>query len=194
MSEIKILIEGYAKEEKTGWKASSTTVLIKDNGLNILVDPGLNRQLLLKAFAKERLKPKDIDLIFITHYHPDHIFNIRLFQKQDILDGDTIYKKDEEIIFSDRIPDTNIQVIQTPGHAHEHASLIVKTDKGKIAVAGDLFWWKDNEKQKTDCKSLIEKEDPFMKNKEDLINSRKKILEIADYIIPGHGKMFKVKK
>ncbi|MCX6710727.1 MAG: hypothetical protein NTZ02_01410 [Candidatus Woesearchaeota archaeon] len=51
MSEIKILIEGYAKEEKTGWKASSTTVLIKDNGLNILVDPGLNRELLLKALC-----------------------------------------------------------------------------------------------------------------------------------------------
>lgn len=194
MSEIKILIEGYAKEEKTGWKASSTTVLIKDNGLNILVDPGLNRELLLKALAKERLNPEDIDLIFITHYHPDHIFNIRLFQNQDILDGDTIYRNDEEIGFSERIPNTSIRVIPTPGHAHEHACLLVETETGKVAVAGDLFWWKDDEKQKTDYKSLVEKEDPFMKNKEDLIKSRKAILKVADYIIPGHGKMFKVKK
>ena len=28
-------------------------------------------------------------------------------------------------------------------------------------------------------------------NMNDLINSRKKILQIADWIIPGHGKMFK---
>ena len=29
---------------------------------------------------------------------------------------------------------------------------------------------------------------------EKLIESRKKLLENADYIIPGHGKMFKVKR
>jgi len=31
-------------------------------------------------------------------------------------------------------------------------------------------------------------------NTETLIASRKKIIEVADYIIPGHGKMFKVEK
>jgi len=36
--------------------------------------------------------------------------------------------------------------------------------------------------------------DPYVKNKEDLMKSRKKVVEIADYIIPGHGKMFKVGK
>ena len=33
-----------------------------------------------------------------------------------------------------------------------------------------------------------------MKNRKQLLTSRKKVLEIADYIIPGHGKMFKVKR
>ena len=36
--------------------------------------------------------------------------------------------------------------------------------------------------------------DPYMKNEKQLMESRNKILEIADYIIPGHGKMFKVEK
>jgi glyoxylase-like metal-dependent hydrolase (beta-lactamase superfamily II) len=36
--------------------------------------------------------------------------------------------------------------------------------------------------------------DPYVKDKEKLKESRKKILEIADYVIPGHGKMFKVEK
>jgi len=31
----------------------------------------------------------------------------------------------------------------------------------------------------------------FLADKDQLIESRKKILEIADWIIPGHGKMFK---
>lgn len=194
MAEVKILIEGYAKKGKPCWRASPSTVLIKDNGLNILVDPGANSKLLLKALAKEQLKPEDVDLIFLTHYHPDHVLNIRLFPKQDVLDRWLIYRDDEEIEFSGKIPGTNIKVIPTPGHAHEHAALLVKTTTGKIAIAGDLFWWTTDEKQKTDFRSLVKKLDPFAKNEKDLMKSRRKILKLADYIIPGHGKMFKVKK
>jgi glyoxylase-like metal-dependent hydrolase (beta-lactamase superfamily II) len=194
MAEIKILIEGYAKKTENEWIASPSTVLIKDNGLNILVDPGSNKKLLLNALVKEKLKPKDIDLIFLTHYHLDHILNIRLFPDCDVLDGDTINRDDKILEYSGNIPKTSIKVIPTPGHAHEHASLLVKTSKGDIVIAGDLFWWRTNEEQKTDYNILVEREDPYVKNKAELEESRKKILEIADYIIPGHGKMFKVKK
>jgi len=63
-----------------------------------------------------------------------------------------------------------------------------------VAIVSDVFWWSDEEEQKTDKESLMNHEDPYVKNKEELMKSRKKVLEIADYIIPGHGKMFKVKK
>jgi len=194
MAEVKVLIKGYAKEEKGIKIASPSTVLIKDSGLNILVDPGANKQKLLNALSKEGLGTTDINLIFLTHYHPDHILNIRLFPNKDILDGNTIYRDDKEIGFSDKIPNTNIQVIQTPGHAHEHACLLVETDKGKIVIAGDVFWWVDNEEQKTDKESLLQHRDIYVKDKKKLEESRKKLLEIADYIIPGHGEMFKVEK
>ncbi len=194
MSEVKILIEGYAREIKGGWRASPSTVLIRDSGLNILVDPGANKDLLLKALSKEGLKIENINLIFVTHYHLDHILNIRLFPGKDILDGNIIYREDKEIEFSGKIPNTNIKVIETPGHAHEHTSLLIETEKGKVAVAGDIFWWIDGEKQKTDKETLLKRKDPFAKDKEALTDSRRKILEIADYIIPGHGKMFKVEK
>ena len=52
----------------------------------------------------------------------------------------------------------------------------------------------DKYEQKTDKDVLMKHEDPYVKNKEELTNSRKKVLEIADYIIPGHGKMFKFEK
>jgi glyoxylase-like metal-dependent hydrolase (beta-lactamase superfamily II) len=59
-------------------------------------------------------------------------------------------------------------------------------------VAGDAFWWLGNEKQEVQ----IDKpdDDPEHMNLKKLIESRKKILEIADYVIPGHGKMFRVHK
>ncbi len=194
MTEIKILIEGYAREENGIWSASPATVLIKDSGLNILVDPGANKKLLLEALEKEDLKLEDVDIVFLTHYHLDHILNIRLFPDKDVYDGNTINISDKIVEYSGNIPNTNVQVIPTPGHAHEHCSLLVETEKGKIVVAGDVFWWKDNEEQKTDKESLMKHEDPYVKNKEALTESRKKLLEIADYIIPGHGKMFKVEK
>ena len=194
MTEIQILIEGYAKKTKDGWLASSSTVLIKDSGLNILVDPGSNKKLLLKKLVEEDLRPKDINLIFVTHYHLDHILNIRLFPNCDILDGSEINRDDKIFEYSGNIPHTNVQVIPTPGHAHEHASLLVKTDKGNIVIAGDLFWWGEDEEQKTDYDSLIKKEDPYVKDQDMIKKSREEVLEIADYVIPGHGKMFRVEK
>lgn len=196
MAEVKVLIEGYAKEEKGFELASSTTTLIKEKKINIIVDPGMNRELLLKALKKEKLSPEKIDYVILTHYHLDHSLLTGIFENAKVLDNDSSYSFDGKIKnHNGKIPNTDIQIIKTPGHDMFHCSILVKTEElGKIAIVGDVFWWRDDDKQETDKESLINHEDPYMKNKEELINSRKKVLEIADYIIPGHGKMFKVKK
>jgi glyoxylase-like metal-dependent hydrolase (beta-lactamase superfamily II) len=194
MTIIKILVEGYAKP--TGgeaYKASPTATLIKDSGKLILVDPGTNKKKLLNALKKERLKPNDIDMVFLTHHHPDHVINIRLFPDIDILDGGTIFRGDEELEFSGKIPGTKIKIVSTPGHSPEHVSLLADTDLGKVCIAGDLWWWEDG-KQKTDLKSLLKLKDTFTEDNKALLKSRQKILKMADWIIPGHGKMFAVKK
>jgi glyoxylase-like metal-dependent hydrolase (beta-lactamase superfamily II) len=194
MSEAKVIVEGYAiPTGGDSYKASPTSTLIKDSGKIILVDPGANKQKLLDALKERGLETKDINIVFLTHYHPDHFLNIKLFDGVDIYDGSTIYRDDEEFEYSGNIPGTNIQVIPTPGHAHEHVSLLVNTKKGKVCVAGDLWWWMDNTKQKIDTKSLLSLKDPFVKDKKALLKSRKKILSTADIIIPGHGKMFRIK-
>jgi glyoxylase-like metal-dependent hydrolase (beta-lactamase superfamily II) len=88
----------------------------------------------------------------------------------------------------------DVKIITTPGHAKSHISFLVKTEKGNVLIAGDLWWWKDDEKQETERDRLIEKDDPYVKDKDTLIKTREKMLKMADYIIPGHGKMFKVNK
>lgn len=194
MNKVKVLIEGYAKKTESGWVATSSTTLIQTDKHKILVDPGINRKLLLDRLTSENLSTADIDYLFLTHYHPDHILMAALFEKAVVFDGTTVYKKDDETEYTDVLPDTNIKVISTPGHSHEHASLVVKTkDIGTVVVAADVFWWTDQEKQNTDEKSLLEKEDPFTVDRNALLESRKKVLKIADWVIPGHGKMFQVK-
>lgn len=194
MDKVKVLIEGRVKKLKDGWIASPSTVLIRARDLKILVDPGSDKEFLLKKLTEEGLAPREIDIMFLTHHHLDHTLNIRLFPDCDILlDGDKMNETDRIFSYSENIPGTDIKVVPTPGHTFDHASLLVETEKGKIVIAGDLFWWIDEEDQKTDYKSLMDHKDPGgVKDEKALQESREKIFKMADWIIPGHGKIFKV--
>ncbi len=131
MATVKVLVEGYAHEGNGCYEATCTTVLIEDSGKKIIVDPGCNEELLLQALKKEGLTPHDIDVIFLTHYHIDHVLNIRLFPGKDILDGDIIYRGDKEFSFKGKIPGTNVEIIETPGCANFSLS----TSKSVILLA-----------------------------------------------------------
>mgnify|MGYP002629905458 CR=1 FL=1 len=196
MAQIKILIEGYAKEVNNSDYASSTTTLILAADKKIIVDPGMNKQLLLAALKKEGLSTGDIDYVMLTHYHIDHSFLTAIFENAKAIDYSDVFSSDGKIESHDGIiPETNIKIISTPGHMSSHCSVIVETEEfGMVVIAADVIWWSDEEEQKTDGASLIKHEDPYAENMVQLIESRKKILEIADYIVPGHGKMFKVEK
>lgn len=195
MTTIKVLIEGYAKELENGWIASSTTCLITTEDKKIITDPGCNRQKLLEALREEDLATDDIDYIFLSHCHPDHVLLAGIFEKAKYVtfDSNLIYNKDMLTVFDKYVLGKDVEIIETPGHVLEHLSLLIDTPQGKVAIAGDVIWWIDGEAQVVD----INKEDHSQAkgmNMEDLIESRKKLLKIADYIIPGHGKMFKVDK
>ena len=197
MTKVKILIEGYVKKVTDGWLATPSTVLVRDRGKIVLADPGSDKELLLKKLRDENLHPEDIDMVFLTHHHLDHILNLRAFPGSVVLlAGDMMIMDgtNKLVLHGDVIPGTGIDVVKTPGHAMEHQSLLVKTPEGVICVAGDLFWWFDGEAQKTDQKSLLDRKDPFVKDRIALQTSREKILKMADWIIPGHGVMFKVGK
>ena len=193
MAKIKVLIKGYAREINKEEFASSTTILIQDEGVRVVVDPGMNRRALLDALLKEELKPEDINFVIVTHTHLDHSLLAGIFENAKILDNSDTFSFDGQISEHEgRVPGTNIEIIGTPGHDQFHCSVLVKTeDLGKVVVAGDVFWWADEEEQKTDKQSLLEHKDPYVKDEKALRESREKILEIADYIIPGHGEIFK---
>ncbi len=190
MNTVKILIEGYAKVNSDGtWDATSTTTFIDTGQHKIIMDPGCHRQLLLKALAKEGLKTGGVDYVFISHYHPDHCTLMGIFENATVYDSIQYQKGPIGGEVGKFLPGTDIQIIKTPGHSPEHASLLVPTTKGKILVAADVFWWAVGEEQKID----ITKHDDFASDQKALRLSRSHALKVADYIIPGHGKMFKVK-
>lgn len=196
MPEFKILIRGYVREENGEEFASSTVTLVKDGRLNIVVDPGMDRNSLLEGLEKAGLAPDSINFVILTHTHPDHSLLMGIFRNAKVLDDDTIYSFDGAIgQHAGRVPGTDVEIVKTPGHDPFHCSVLIDTEEfGKVVIAGDVFWWADDEEQKTDPESLLGHPDPYMKDKEKLQESRKKLLGIADYIIPGHGEIFKVSK
>jgi glyoxylase-like metal-dependent hydrolase (beta-lactamase superfamily II) len=190
MDKLKILIPGYARKEASGcYKATSMAVLVQSDGKNVLIDPGLYPQELKAALQRENLRLEDIDIVTVTHSHLDHARNSKLFAKNKVLNIFSLYKQIPENLI---IPGTQIRVIYTPGHVPEHVSFLVDTVEGKYAIAGDVFWWEDSEVQATDTASLLAHADPLAKDVALLKKSRQKLISVADYIIPGHGKTFKV--
>ena len=192
MTKIKVLIEGYAQKLKNGWVASSTCCLVESENKKIITDPGCHRNKLLEALKNEKLKIENIDYVFLTHGHTDHALLAGIFKNAKIITFEGfIYKKDLMIDFKDNILGGDIQIINTPGHSLEHISLLVNTKNGKYAISGDVFWWVDGEEQFVD---INKKDDAHLKelDMKQLVESRKRLLKLADYIIPGHGKMFKV--
>lgn len=171
-----------------------SVTLIQSNGFNILVDSANVRQKmqLIEALAdRAGLVPDDIDYLVITHGHPDHYSNSDLFNNVPSsyysyrIDGSRI----TNVVGRQRYfinNDTNTEIILTPGHTNECVSVIVRnvTNRGTIAVTGDLF--NDQEDYNQPPSPL------FTFNAEALANSRQIVACMVNYIVPGHGAIFRV--
>jgi glyoxylase-like metal-dependent hydrolase (beta-lactamase superfamily II) len=85
------------------------------------------------------------------------------------------------------VVENKLQVIATPGHTFNSVSIIVKDveNVGTIAIVGDLFM-KENDLIREDLWQR------FSENVEIQESQRRRILSKVDYIVPGHGPMFKV--
>ncbi len=181
---VKIIKPGYFKWiGRNCCQTGSNVVLIIDGRKNILVDTGSPGESgkIIAGLKKEKLKPDDINIVILTHPHADHIANNFLFPQALFIDSLGEFRGDKFLLVSaERQITKNVRITKTPGHALEDISIIVNnTENGIIAVIGDLFWKGGDNK-------LLQIESP-----KNLIASRKKILLIADYLIPGHGEMFK---
>jgi len=143
--------------------------------------------------ARKGISTDQIDLVILTHTHLDHCALAGIFEKAIILDNSDQFLQNGEIKRQDENTlDSDVQIIPTPGHDQFHCSIAVKTDDlGVVVVAGDVFWWTADTEPSKDFDALIALSDPYVKDENALIESRKSILQIADYIIPGHGKIFK---
>jgi len=187
-AEVKILVEGCTNADsvaETGEeKTRSTITLVRDENLVMVVDPGVleNQQILVDALKKENLTIEDVNVVCITHSHIDHYRNIGMFPNAKTLEYFGLWDKCGVEDWSENFS-PNIQVLYTPGHDYTSITLFAKTINGVVAICGDIFW-KENYPQNPH-------DDAYASDPEKLKESRHMLLKMADWIIPGHGRMYK---
>lgn len=190
----------------------SSVTHIKYDGKHYLVDTGFANELDLRKKNKEfnkrtlkhdlslkNLKFRDIEGIFITHWHADHFGNLSLFPNAKVYYYEPSNKININYFskiygFKSKLPGNRLKekdsfagcvLFPTEGHVNHHCSLIADYKSLKFCMAGDAIV----------SQSYYDKGAVWMYNSGNLgedkcKESMKKIIEVADIIIPGHGHAF----
>jgi glyoxylase-like metal-dependent hydrolase (beta-lactamase superfamily II) len=186
--EIIVLLEGIHKDkgpkENTRVVNSldpicSSVTLLKGK-TNILVDTGYRGfgEEILARLEKQGLTSEEIDIVFNTHNHFDHCFNNYMFKNAKIIHGrNEFYSKKLDVFSSIIIP--GLEIMKTPGHYPDHQSIILKTDQTYV-IAGDAI-----------REDIIRDEEKWNSMNDKYVKSARRILSVADVIIPGHGRVIR---
>ncbi|XP_044748992.1 metallo-beta-lactamase domain-containing protein 1 [Coccinella septempunctata] len=193
MYEVIVLVNGYSNTNEFGSFANGTCTLLKGPD-NIIVDTltPWDGEKLKAELKKHQIGCDDIKYVVCTHGHSDHTGCNYLFPKAKLIVGTSISFKDKYFEHDFKGGDSYIindfvEVLPTPGHTLEDVTVIVETrNQGLVAVTGDLFEKKEDLFNDHIWRSAGSA-DMKLQSK-----NRKLILKRVDWIVPGHGPMFKV--
>uniref|UniRef100_A0A183BR64 Metallo-beta-lactamase domain-containing protein 1 n=1 Tax=Globodera pallida TaxID=36090 RepID=A0A183BR64_GLOPA len=175
---VEVLREGFARQlGDTEYVFVASITLISDGGKTILVDTGMGTDIngrtdLIKKLSQRNIAPPAVNYVVITHGHPDHSGNTNDFPDAIHFQGVMSHYR-TKFSFTDLFENAkhqltkNVALISTPGHTSEDISVVVKNAHGygTVVVSGDVFITEQN---------------------------RRIILCMADFVVPGHGQMFRV--
>jgi len=186
----------------------ATVTLVETDGQLILIDtswegtldtepwpPEQNRLVLeLQYFG---VQPEDINEIFVTHWHGDHWENIYLFPQARVYYAGcspSYVKKNLNVISADnetlRLKEgdawhSGLEIFSTDGHSDHDHSVAIRFERKEFVAAGDAI-----------VSKMYYHTNTFFPNnrviefQEELRTSFRKIVERADFIIPGHDGPF----
>lgn len=171
-----------------------TTTLLRGHGLHVLVDPGWRDEPLLASLREAQVKPEQIDIVYLTHLHADHIRSSRLFpgarwlaSPREIANWrDKIPEADRDILerlepVEEEIAE-GLQIVQTPGHTLAHTSVLFRNNGKRVLVAADAVLVKEYYEHRE--VHVISEDAELAKQTIDRIKT------MADIVIPGHDEPF----
>ncbi len=120
--------------------------LIQDEHVNILVDCGSTKKYLNGAFEKIGFDLKELDAVFITHTHSDHISQIKMFKDYPIYSPVEINKTETIRVESDKpvqIEHMTIRPLALSHDAENTTGYIFETWQEKLVYITDTGYVKD---------------------------------------------------
>lgn len=178
-------------DEKALHSVICTCTVISAKDFRLIIDPSLADDEMMKNELQRRtgLSPDQIDAVFITHQHGDHLAGLKSFPNAKWLAGPDVSsalnksaKLNKEIEPAGNRLFEAIDVIPTPGHTPDHQSLRFDYRGLSIVIAGDSIATKDFWDEKRSYYNVMDEAESK--------RSMMRIDEIADLIVPGHDNAF----
>jgi hydroxyacylglutathione hydrolase len=195
---MKILDDLYAFPWRNPAANNCNTYLLK-RGKNVLVDPGhyplFGR--VRDELSRLSLSHEDMDLVLITHGHPDHLEGVEIFRdtkavvamygaELDFISkiaphyGPALSQLKPQVLLQEgnlTVGNLTLQIVHTPGHSP--GGICIYWPERKVLFTGDLVF-----------SGGIGRIDLPGGSGKDLKESIRKIsmLEV-DYLLPGHGEI-----
>lgn len=192
--EVKVLFPGYSKLTSDNVMLANCSCTLIKGPPHCIVDTmtAWDSSKIVEALKLSNLTPDDISYVICTHGHSDHIGSNHLFRKAlhfvgfSISQGEKYFLKPDFSEGEEYEISKLIKVVPTPGHTLQDVSVIVNTGKNTYAITGDLFEKEEDIEDESIWISAGSDNETLQRE------NRRKVMRIADYIIPGHGPMFKV--
>jgi glyoxylase-like metal-dependent hydrolase (beta-lactamase superfamily II) len=166
-----------------GPRCSSTCSLVRDGDARIVIDPGLapSQAAILDPLRALGVEPEAVTDVVLSHHHPDHALNVALFPAARVHDHWAIYDfagRWDDVEAEGRVLTPSVRLLRTPGHSAEDISTLAGTEDGLVVFTH--LWWHEGGPA----------EDPYAPDAAVLHESRARVLELTDVIVPGHGAPF----
>jgi N-acyl homoserine lactone hydrolase len=209
------LLQGYRIGTDRGDIAFCGVNLIEgldENGAltRIVVDTGHAglRPALDKELAKRDLTPDDIDMVVCTHSHWDHVENLNIFERAQIV----LHHRERRYLtaphkndyacpnwigplfesYQERIREVEegvqiipgVEILDAPGHSAGTIAVKVDTDDGIAVVTGDSI---------QNATVAVERRNALVFWSDEIATRTiDKLVKIADVIYPGHDQAFRI--
>ena len=205
---LEIIYQGFPGKMASGYMGWSTVVFFESGGKKVLWDTGGpgKRNDIRNRLGALKVQPDEIEMLIISHFHDDHVFNFDLFPKAELLmhrkeaewvESGTydwpqptflysiiqksgrlsLISRDEEIL-------PGVQSIHLPGHTPGCMGLILSGDDMPTTVlTGDAV------------KNIVELatgKAAMSLDPKATMNSISKVRTIAKIVLPGHDRKLEI--
>lgn len=184
MASVRVIREGWWRwiERGVRFDVSCSSTYIEDGAHRIVVDVANagEEEAYLAALEAVDAGRLEVDIVVLTHFHPDHCGLLHLFPNAEYVAAGTRWRGAIHAYWSEEaLPITDdVYVLKVSGHSDHDCAVIANTPEGVVAMAGDLW--------------VRSPSDPRLKVIHDTVEleaSRRRLVGLAAWIVPGHGPM-----